>query len=261
MTSINQAWTLWIASTPFMNIHIPVVKTPQFRCLGRHCFGKDPWGFSLLAASTKSFFLPTFVLAVSLVSTPTKRWTWFRVTVLAQTGNLCQSESSLEDPQLISDKSDGGPELCCNPQSGTPALTHLARVAVKRPASSPQASDTFQSHPCPGQQVPLSHPDCSQPLSTTEVLLPYAAPSLLHPQARVAILLSTEPPVAKAPFSIPLPSLTRYKLRFIPTQNEIFLLTVSFEPSKFTVASGLACAYQTSLLKISSNNPDIRRSH
>ena len=179
--------------------------------------------FSLLAASTKSFFLPTFVLADLLSQHPPRDELSFRVTVLAETCNLCQSESGLEDPHLVSDKSDGGPELC-NPQSGAPALTHLARVAMRSDQHLHLRPRTHSSlTPAQVNRSPLSHPRLF-PAASFHHWSPACPlqPSLLHPQARVSHSSFYLTSCCKGSLFLPLPSLTRYKLRFIPTQTRSF---------------------------------------
>ena len=161
------------------------LKLPQFRCLGRHCFGKDPWCSPyLLQVINPSFSQPLSWLYL-LSQHPPRDELSFRVTVMAQTCNLCQSESGLEDPQL-SDKSGGGPEFC-SPKSGAPALTHLARVAMR---SDPHLHLRPQTHssltPVQVDRSLLSHPRLFPAASFHHWTACPLQPSLLHPQARVS---------------------------------------------------------------------------
>ena len=85
----TKAWTLDLCPNSMLNspllklLHkypcILSLKLPQFCCLRRHCFGKDPWCFHLLQINP--FFSWSIDLAVSLGLTPTKRQIQFLVTL------------------------------------------------------------------------------------------------------------------------------------------------------------------------------------
>ena len=160
------------------------LKLPQFCCLGRYCFGKDPWCFPYLLQVINPSFSWSLTWLFLLAQHPPRGEPSFRVTVLAQTCNLCQNESGLEDPQLICDKRDGGPEIC-NPKSGTP------------PGQIPMRSNQYL-HLRPWRHSSLTHVQVDRSLLSHARLLTAASfhlfwppscplqPSLLHPQARVS---------------------------------------------------------------------------